>query len=479
MRYKVVGPPGTGKTKTLLDKVKLYLDTGISLDRIGYFAFTRKASEEARDRFLKERPNLSKKDVEYFRTLHSLAFNNLGLKEENVMNELNYKAIGETCGIQIQYASYEQDSWNGIFSSSSEYLNLINLARVKQIKTLEQLDLNEHLGKVERDKLEAIDTEIQNYKKTYGLIDFTDMLEKFLEKGSIQNKLDVIFVDEAQDLSKIQWSMIEKIERDNGCDVWIAGDDDQAIFGWAGADVDSFIDWDATEMPLKQSERVPSHVQQKALSIISRVRDNRLDKDYLPKKETGEVFEVYKFSDIDMSKGSWLILARTNPLLKPIPKILKQKGLFFKTVDGNSIAKNLYEDIEHWNKLRKGESVPEVQEQRVLEKIKGKPNYSLEWYDAFTNVASAKIDYLRTMISNGEKINKEPRITVSTIHGAKGGEATNVVLFLNQTINTMKASNKSVYKKDEEYRVWYVGVTRTIQNLYLVKCNNKRKEFLI
>ena len=39
------------------------------------------------------------------------------------------------------------------------------------------------------------------------------MLEKFLEKGSIQNKLDVIFVDEAQDLSKIQWSMIEKIER--------------------------------------------------------------------------------------------------------------------------------------------------------------------------------------------------------------------------------------------------------------------------
>ena len=305
------------------------------------------------------------------------------------------------------------------------------------------------------------------------------MLEKFLEKGSIQNKLDVIFVDEAQDLSKIQWSMIEKIERDNGCDIWIAGDDDQAIFGWAGADVDSFIDWDATEMPLKQSERVPSQIQQKALSIISRVVDNRLEKDYLSKKETGEIFEVYKFTDIDMSKGSWLVLARTNPLLKPIPKILKQKGLFFKTVDGNSIAKNLYEDIEHWNKIRKGESIPEIQEQRVLEKIKGKPNYSLEWYDAFDNVASSKIDYLRIMLSNGEKIDKEPRITVSTIHSAKGGEATNVVLFLNQTTNTMKAAKKSVYKQDEEYRVWYVAVTRTMQNLYLIKCNNKKKEFII
>jgi superfamily I DNA/RNA helicase len=180
-----------------------------------------------------------------------------------------------------------------------------------------------------------------------------------------------------------------------------------------------------------------------------------------------------------MSKGTWLILTRTNPLLKNIPPILRNKGLFFKTVDGNSIAKNLYEDINHWNKLRKGESIPEIQQQRVLEKIKGKPNYNLEWYDAFNNVASSKIDYLRIMLSNGEKIDKEPRITVSTIHSAKGGEATNVVLFLNQTTNTMKAAKKSVYKQDEEYRVWYVAVTRTMQNLYLIKCNNKKKEFII
>ena len=479
MRYKVVGPPGTGKTKTLLDKVKLYLDTGISLDRIGYFAFTRKASEEARDRFLEQRPNFSKKDIKYFRTLHSLAFNNLGLKEENVMNELNYKAIGQTCGIQIKYASYEKDAWNGIFSSNSEYLNLINLARVKRITTLEQLDLNEHLGKVERNKLEAIDLEIQSYKKTYGLIDFTDMLEKFLTKGSIQNKLDVIFVDEAQDLSKIQWDMIEKIEKENACDIWVAGDDDQAIFGWAGADVDIFIDWDAVEMPLKQSERVPSKVQQKALSIISRVVDNRLEKTYEPKKAKGEIFEVIKLCDVDMSQGTWLILTRTNPLLKPIPAVLKNKGLFFKTSEGNSINKNLYDDVSNWNKFRKGESLPEILEQRLLEKIKGKPNLELEWYQAFTNVASSKIDYLRMMIANGEKIDEEPRITISTIHGAKGGEADNVILFLNQTTNTMKSAKKSIYKQDEEYRVWYVGVTRTIKNLYLVKCKNKRKEFIL
>ena len=76
-------------------------------------------------------PGLTKKDIKYFQTLHSLAFNRLGLKEENVMQDLNYKAIGDTCGIQIKYASYEINNWNGIFSSDSEYLGLINLARVK------------------------------------------------------------------------------------------------------------------------------------------------------------------------------------------------------------------------------------------------------------------------------------------------------------------------------------------------------------
>ena len=478
MRYKVIGPPGTGKTRRLLNEVQKYVKKGTSLLRIGYFAFTRKAAGEARDRYLKVETHLSKKDIKHFQTLHSLAFNNLGLKEENVMQDLNYKRIGEECGIQISYAAYEENKWNGVFSSDSEYLNLINLARVRQTSPLEELDRNEHLGKIERSKLDAIAAEIADYKKVNGLIDFTDMLDKFLIKGNVNNKFDVIFVDEAQDLSLIQWKMIEKIEKDNQCDVWVAGDDDQAIFGWAGADVNSFINWKAEEIPLQQSERVPSEIQLKALQIIDRVQDNRLSKDYLPKKEAGEILMQFKLSAIDMTKGDWLILARTNPLLKPIPKYLKSMGLFFETAQGNSIGKTLFEDIDYWNKMRKGEKIPEVQEQRVLERM-SKRNNKLEWYDAFDHVALSKKDYLRSMLANGEDLSKKPRIKVSTIHGAKGGEATNVVLFLNQTNNTMKAAKKSVTKQDEEYRVWYVAVTRTIQKLYLIKCNNRQKEFKI
>ena len=479
MRYKVIGPPGTGKTRRLLNEVHKYVQQGTPLNQIGYFAFTRKAAGEARERFLAKNEHLTKKDIKYFQTLHSLAFNNLGLKEENVMQEGNYKAIGETCGIQIKYAAYETNNFNGIFSSNSEYLSLINLARVKQISTEQQFDLNEHLTWITRGKLTAIEKEINNYKKTHRLIDFTDMVQKFLDKGKSPT-FKVIFVDEAQDLSLIQWSMIKKIEEETQCDVWVAGDDDQAIFGWAGADVNSFIKWQSRNIALTKSERVPRLIQQKALNIIQRIYINRIPKDYLPKDAEGTIYQRYKINDIDMSKGDWLILTRTKSLWKPIPPFLKRKGLYFNTVEGNSIGKTLYEDIQTWNEFKQGLAPPDIKRQR-LEELTGETNFNinLSWDQAFKNVALAKRDYMRAMLQNEEDLSKPPRIKVSTIHGAKGGEATNVVLFLNQTANTIKGSKKSQAKEEEEYRVWYVGVTRTIENLYLIKCKNKLKEFKI
>jgi superfamily I DNA/RNA helicase len=86
---------------------------------------------------------------------------------------------------------------------------------------------------------------------------------------------------------------------------------------------------------------------------------------------------------------------------------------------------------------------------------------------------------MKLLLLNGEDPTKDARIKVSTIHGAKGGEATNVILFLNHTSNTLKGAKKSTAKQDEEYRVWYVGITRSMKNLYLIKSQNKSKEFKI
>jgi superfamily I DNA/RNA helicase len=479
MRYKVVGPPGTGKTRRLLNEVHKYVENGTRHDQIGYFAFTRKAAGEARDRFLAKNLELTKKDIKYFQTLHSLAFNNLGLKEENVMQEGNYQAIGETSGIQVKYAAYETNNFNGIFSSNSEYLSLINLARVRQITVEEQFNRNEHLTWISKTKLMGIEKEINNYKNAHNLIDFTDMIQQFLDKGNTP-KFKVIFVDEAQDLSLIQWAMIKKIEEDTNCDVWIAGDDDQAIFGWAGADVDSFINWEAREILLDKSERVPQLIQRKALDVISRIYINRISKNYLPKNELGNIHERFAINKIDLSTGDWLILARTNSLLKKIPAYLKRKGYFFNTYQGNSIGKTLYEDILNWKKIQNNEKIPDIYYQRILENIKDKEiNFRGDWFEIFNNVSKTKREYMRALLDNGENVLMEPRIKVSTVHGAKGGEAHNVILYLNQTANTIKGAKKSQAKQEEEYRVWYVGITRTMEDLYLIKSKNKKKEFKV
>ena len=125
-------------------------------------------------------------------------------------------------------------------------------------------------------------------------------------------------------------------------DIYIAGDDDQAIFGWAGADVDSFIKFDAVEIPLKQSKRVPRMIHTRALLRLDNIKLGRLEKPWnTPTSEDGTIKIFFSIDPINMQKGDWYILARTNDLLKPIIKDLKKRGLYFETKQGRSISESL------------------------------------------------------------------------------------------------------------------------------------------
>ena len=109
-----------------------------------------------------------------------------------------------------------------------------------------------------------------------------------------------------------------------------------------------------------------------------------------------------------------------------------------------------------------------------------KQNYGLindsVWYEAFDAAPRRDIQYLRKMRKNGEKLNEAPRITLSTIHGAKGGEAENVVLLTDLSLNTMKSYEQN---PDDENRLFYVGATRTKEHLHIIEPKQKYKGFTI
>ena len=72
--FRLFGPPGTGKTTTLLNLVDKALAEGTPPHKIAFFAFTRKAASEAKERASIRFGLDPKADLPYFRTIHSLAF---------------------------------------------------------------------------------------------------------------------------------------------------------------------------------------------------------------------------------------------------------------------------------------------------------------------------------------------------------------------------------------------------------------------
>ena len=74
-------------------------------------------------------------------------------------------------------------------------------------------------------------------------------------------------------------------------------------------------------------------------------------------------------------------------------------------------------------------------------------------------------DYIQELVASGEDLGKPARIKLSTIHAVKGEEAENVILF---TDLERIIYNAAQVNKDTEHRLFFVGVTRAKENLYIM-----------
>ena len=98
------------------------------------------------------------------------------------------------------------------------------------------------------------------------------------------------------------------------------------------------------------------------------------------------------------------------------------------------------------------------------------------WYDSFEGLDNLTENYIRNMRANGEKINKNPRIIMSTIHGAKGGEADKVLLLQDLTGKALETFSQD---PDELHRLFYTGTTRAKCELHIVDPKNFDRAYLI
>ena len=250
-----------------------------------------------------------------------------------------------------------------------------------------------------------------------------------------------------------------------------------------------------------QSHRVPKRVHDIAMNIVSRI-SHRLPKKWKPRTVEGLLTRHPDFENIDMSQGEWLVLARTRYMLNELEDTLYQKGLFYKNKFKRSYEQDLYDAIINWEQWRKGTLMnpdqitqmysyisPQHADRNQLLLMNKDAHYSLSdcknkfglstdsvWYESLDDAPWRKVEYIRKMRSNGEQLNKTPRILLSTIHGVKGGEAQNVVLLTDLSRNTQKGYERY---PDDENRLFYVGATRTKEHLHIIEPKDVFKSYPI
>jgi DNA helicase-2/ATP-dependent DNA helicase PcrA len=495
----ILGPPGTGKTTQLLKLVDQCMESGILPEEICFVSFTRKAAVEAINRAA-EKFNKPHHEFPYFKTLHSMAFKQLGMQRAQVMGFGNWIDIARLLGFSISGRGMSEDGTFAGFEKGDRLLFTENLARVQctDLRTLWATMPNEDLDILE---LEQLRDTLAEYKRINAKMDFTDMIAEFNRLKPIPN-FKILIVDEAQDLSRIQWNMIDVLA-EHAEEVYVAGDDDQSIFRWAGADTDYWINLPGDVRVLDQSYRVPSKIAAVANDIIIRCARRR-DKVWKPREELGEVNYIYGVENLDLSQGTWLLLARNGYLLDRYENYCTMQGYLFDSPTGNRLRGPAWEAVRIWERLRAGKKISIVDVAKVydfmsikervrygskgklkeLEKREPGTQLNLEdlkrdwglltdsiWHEALDKLSTEDREYFLAALRNGEKVGREPRIKINTIHAVKGGEAENVCIMTDMAIRTYQEMQ---HNPDDEARVWYVAVTRAKQRLFIIQPQTMR-----
>jgi len=281
---RCIGPPGTGKT-TFLTQVISYNAQQYGSDNVIAVSHTRAAAAELAGRNTPiARSNIG--------TLHSFAYHAIGTpplaETPDSLREFvdehpqwTMSALADPEDVSFSAGGNEGDK------AMQEYQRYRNLCAPREAWPFSVIEYA---------------TAWEDFKQQTGRIDFSDMIElATTDTECAVQEPAVIVADECQDTSRLQWRLLEHWTADAACEKFVtAGDQDQAIFVWAGADSAYFTDHPPMRRKvLEQSYRVPRAVHALAMDWISKVTD-REDVSYLPRDAEGAVHRTaatYKYPD--------------------------------------------------------------------------------------------------------------------------------------------------------------------------------------
>lgn len=485
----ILGSPGTGKTHALLSIIEEELEKGTPPDRIGFVTFTRRAAEEAITRAC-AKFNLTRNQLPHFRTTHSMCFKQLSLRSGDVFEGKWLREFSEYAGVRVTGRWTEDGTMTG-FELGDRVLFMENLSRVRMVPLRGLYDRDDDglpWGEVRR-----VSAALRAFKSAECLLDYTDMLEEFLKSG-VKPVLDVLVIDEAHDNSLLQWRVMESLAV-GARRVIMAGDDDQNIYQWAGADVNYFIDLPGKARALPRSYRCPPVIQELAGNLIKRVARRR-PKQWEPREGTGEIIRKQSFHETDCSGPEVLVLARNSYVLREqVEPELRRQGIVYERHGKPSIRPEYLEAATIWERLRSGGTATVLDCRKVYDVMtsgrgveKGhktlvgradEDELSMEdlrrtggllvnsiWHEALDRLPRDEVGYMVAARRRGEKLKQAPRVKLSTIHGAKGGQAQHVILMKEVARRTFQEIEKT---PDDELRVWYVGATRAQETLTIVE----------
>lgn len=503
---KVFGPPGTGKTTWMLNRLENIIDEGVDVGRIAYLTFSVSAREEAKSRALERLPLVSPDKFKYFKTIHGICFSEMDIGRQHVMQTDDYLDFAKYCGTHFsQDYTDELDQTGTPFGWSTSignaYMNIRQLAAATMMEPTSQKFMDAWWPEdVNVDSFKQIMMRYEEYKQDKIKFDFVDMLHMFMKSGS-SLPVTHVFVDEAQDLSELQWFIVEIFCR-NAKQLYLAGDDDQAIYSFIGASQYGFLDREADEtIVLDKSYRLRSNIWKFANRIISQV--GRRQAKIVSTRSDGGSVNWWGLSPEELVEridlNDVLIISPTNIQLARIQSRLEERGVSH-TYKGKSPAEAAMTETFYWyHRARKGDSIPILQAARLLRILKLEAakamteqarltsgdfiskavltGHGVRWIagrDSCTYV-STRNSHVRTNLSafdialksqNIEAMLEKPRVRLTTYHGSKGLEANSVILLTDCSKPAVDYADKN---PDYERRLAYVGVTRAKEELHIAQ----------